>query len=452
MTKKIGDDKYFYSKIVVIGIPVVIQNLLVMGLNLIDTMMIGALGEEELAGVGVANQVYFLYTVLLFGLFSGGSVIAAQFFGIGNDDGVRKVVGINLVAAVILSFVTIAISLTLAPQIMGLFSDEVEVINHGVDYLYIASFSFFFAGISFVISYSSRVIQKMKMVTTINAVALCINVILNYVLIFGTDNIPAMGVSGAAVATLIARIFELLMLLLYIYKSKNHYYNVPVRHLFGFSRALLFKILKISLPVVFTEIVWSLSVTLTFAIFGQIGTSALAVVQATRVLTEMLQSVFFGVGNAGAMIIGYSLGRGEKEEAFYYANKALKLSVILLFFVVSFLLIISNPITAFYNFDVPTKELLLVCLRIMSLSVVPKMFSYLFTVGIFRAGGDTKYAMVLEIVFNTIIQVIVAYVTVVILKLDLAAAMIAVESVMIIKVLLCLPRFYRKKWMNTLVD
>ncbi len=452
MTKKIGDDKYFYSKIMTIGIPVLAQNILVMGLNLIDTMMIGTLGEEELAGVGVANQVYFLFAVCLFGMFSGGSVIAAQYYGVGNEDGVRKVVGIDIVVATLLSFFTILISIIFAPQIISLFSHEATVIGHGVDYLRIASFSFFFSGISFVISYNSRVIQKMNMVTLINATALCINVILNYILIFGTENIDPLGVRGAAMATLIARIFEFLVLIIYIRMNKNHCFNVPFSCFFGFSKELLAKITKISLPVVLTEVAWSMSVTLVFAIYGQIGTSALAVVQATHVLTELLQSVFFGIGNACAMVIGYSLGRGEKEEAYYYSKKALRLSIILLVFVVSFLLIISEPVTNFYNFDASTKNLLLLCIRIMSISVIPKMFSYLFSVGFFRAGGDTKYAMVLEIVFNIILQVVIAYFAVVALKLTLPIAMIMVEGVVLLKAMACLPRFFSKKWMNTLID
>lgn len=161
-----------------------------------------------------------------------------------------------------------------------------------------------------VISYNARAIQKLNVVTSISAAALCINAVLNYLLIFGKGGMPFMGVKGAAIATLIARCRELAAIMIYVYGTKNHPFRGTFHELFGFPRSLFAKVMRMAIPVVFTEGGWALSFALIFAAYGRLGTSALAVAQVVNVVCDLLQSFYFGVGNSTAMLIGETLGQG----------------------------------------------------------------------------------------------------------------------------------------------
>lgn len=444
----LNENKYFYKKMLAIGIPVVFQNLISMGLNLIDTLMIGMLGEEQIAAVGAANQVYFIFTVSLFGLYSGAAVHTAQYWGAKNMEGIKKLLGIDYFVGFLLAAITTLVAFFFAPEIISLFSKEPSVIQYGVDYIRIACFSYVVAGISFSVAYNSRAIQDLKIPTIINAAALCINAILNYILIFGKLGFPELGVKGAAIATLIARCIEMIALLVFVYGQKNHPFRAKPKELFEFGKDLFIRVMKTAVPVVFTECSWSLSVALTFAAYGKLGTAALAVIQVANVITELLQSLYFGVGNATAMIIGETLGQGDKERAYNYGKKALNITKILNVFITIVLLLISKPVANIYNFNEETTHLLVLALCTMAILITPKMIAYMYIVGLLRSGGDTVFCMKLELICNLLIQVPLAYFAVLVLKVSLPVAMIIVETGSLIRMLVCIPRFNSRKWIN----
>lgn len=442
----------FYRKMLLIGIPVVFQNLISIGLNLIDTLMIGLLGEQQLAAVGAANQVYFIFTVSLFGLYSGAAVYTAQYWGARDISGVRKVLGMDYMVGFILSVAVTIIAYVFGSSVIGLFSKEAAVIDYGVRYIRIACFSYVFSGMSSAISYNSRAIQNLKVPTIINACALCVNAVLNYLLIFGVGPIPEMGVEGAATATLIARIFEFIALVLFVYSRDSHPFKTGFKELFSFEWEHFVRVMKTAVPVVFTEGSWSLSVSLIFAAYGLLGTSALAVAQVANVVCELLQSVYFGVGNASAMLIGETLGQGDKDTAFQSGKRAIRIVWILNVIMTAFMILLSKPVAGIYNFSGETKELLVIALIIMAVTITPKMLGYIYDVGILRAGGDTMFCMKLEVVTNLCLQVPMAFFAVLVLKASLPVAMLLVESVAVIRIAFSVVRFRSRKWINIMTD
>jgi len=449
--EKLGEDKVFYKKMVIIGIPVVCQNLISIGLNLIDTLMIGMLGEKELAAVGAANQIYLIYTVSLFGLFSGAAVYTAQYWGAKNMAGIKRVLGIDYMIALIFAAAVTIITYILAPQIIGLFSKDEAVIKFGVQYIRIASLSYPIAGISMSISYNSRAIQWLKLPTTINAMALVMNAVLNYILIFGKFGAPVLGVRGAAIATLTARIFELLALMTFVYTRKEHPFKATFAELTSFTKALFGNVMRTAVPVVFTEGSWALSVALIYAAYGKIGTSALAVAQVASVVCDLLQCIYFGVGNATAMLIGETLGQGDKERAYIYGRKAIRIVLVLNVVITAIMVAVSKPIVGIYNFDAETSHLLYVSLLAMAVTITPKMLGYLPLVGILRAGGDTVFCMKLELFANMCIAVPIAYIGVMALGLSLPVVMILIELSDVFRIVISLPRFKSRKWINIVI-
>ena len=271
MDRLTTEGRTFYRKMILIGLPVVFQNLISISLNLIDSFMIGKLGEAEVAAVAAANQVYFVYVITLFGFYAGAAVHTAQYWGTRDIPNVRKMLGINYTVGVLFSTAVTALAYAFAPTLVGLFSKDPSVIFFGTEYLRIACFSYFFAGLSMAISYNSRAIQRLKLPTIVNASALCLNAVLNYFLIFGVAGFPVLGVNGAAIATLIARIFEFVVMFAVIYLQKEHPFKAVPKELFGFDWKYFMRVAKTAVPVVLSEFSWAACIALIFMAYGKIS-------------------------------------------------------------------------------------------------------------------------------------------------------------------------------------
>ncbi|MEF9922732.1 MAG: MATE family efflux transporter, partial [Anaerovoracaceae bacterium] len=291
-----------------------------------------------------------------------------------------------------------------------------------------------------------------KVPTIINACALLTNTALNYTLIYGHFGFAKHGIVGAATATLIARILELAALIAFVYLSKNHPFHGKVKELLSFDLEMLKRVMKTALPVVCSEGGWSVGVALVFAAYGRIGASALAVVQVSNVICQFCQCAFFGLGNAAAVIVGETLGKGQKEVAYEHGRTVIKMAWVLNVIMVVMILALRNPIAIIYKFSDATTEMLLLSLGVFAFTMVPRMLSYVIQCGILRAGGDTVFCMIIELACNLGIEVILAYVSVMFFHLPLHLA-IAVASIgNLIKAITQYMRFRSKKWINIVIE
>lgn len=441
-------EENFYRKLTVIGIPMIIQQVIAVTLNLADTIMVGKVSENALAAVGAANQVYFIFSVVIFGIFSGAAVHAVQYWGIRDLASLRKIVGIDYTMCLVLSVPTVAMVFAGAPFFIRLFSDEPEVIELGTQYMKIACFSYIFAALSFVISYNSRSIQDLKYPTIINACAILMNIFLNYVFIFGNFGVPALGVRGAAIATTVSRILECVAMMLSVYLRKEHPLKAYPSQLFCYSRELLVNVMKTAVPVIITEGMWAFSVSAIFAAYGKISASALAISQIAVTVTDFFQTIYFGLGNASSVIIGEVLGQGRRSTAFEYSRKVLKVTWILNIIMTVVIILARTPIAAIYDFSPETTEILMKALLVYAVALTPKMLAYMTICAILRAGGDTVFCMYMDVAFNVGLQIPLAYIGVLVLKWPLHWVMAFVAIADFIKVFFCYYRYYSKKWMN----
>lgn len=441
-------EENFYRKLTVIGIPMIIQQVIAVTLNLADTIMVGKVSENALAAVGAANQVYFIFSVVLFGIFSGAAVHAVQYWGIRDLVSLRKIVGIDYTMCLVLSVPTVAVVFAGAPFFIRLFSQEPEVIELGTQYMKIACFSYIFAALSFVISYNSRSIQDLKYPTIINACAIAMNIFLNYVFIYGNFGVPALGVRGAAIATTVSRILECVAMMLSVYLRKEHPLKAYPSQLFCYSRELLVNVMKTAVPVIITEGMWAFSVSAIFAAYGKISASALAISQIAVTVTDFFQTIYFGLGNASSVIIGEVLGQGRRSTAFEYSRKVLKVTWILNIIMTVVIILARAPIAAIYDFSPETTEMLMKALLVYAVALTPKMLAYMTICAILRAGGDTVFCMYMDVAFNVGLQIPLAYIGVLVLKWPLHWVMAFVAIADFIKVFFCYYRYYSKKWMN----
>jgi len=452
MKNKLKFDKNFYKPMMVIALPVVIQNLISIGLNMIDSIMVGQLGVNPLAAVGIANRVYFVFSMICFGIYSGSSIFIAQYWGVKDLKNIKKLFGMNLFLGTVLS-VALSVAVFIFPrQIVSVFSNDVTVINDGITYLRIISVSYLFTALSYAASFNSRAIHKLKAPTIISAIAISINTVLNYLLIYGVAGFPKLGVAGAAIATVIARIVEFVLMFGYIYKSKEHPLAGNLKELMSWDFKMFKNTLKTSLPVIISESSWSLGTTVYYIAYGMIGPSAIAVVQVAYIINDLFQSMFFGVGNAAAVMIGNEIGRNKMDKAYDYSMAFLKITLWLNIIISICLFLVRNLIVNMYNFDPQTNLMLERSLIVFSIYMTPKMFSYMFICGILRSGGDTKFCMYLDLISIWLIGVPLSFFSVLVLKLPIYYVLAVVFSEEIFKLAIVLKRYYSKKWINNLIN
>lgn len=443
------DKKFFYAQLLSITIPVMLQQLVAVGLNLVDTIMVGKLSENALAAVGAANQIYFICSVAIFGVFSGAAVYAVQYWGIKDVVNFRKVMGIDYIMCFALTVPAIAAARLFGPQLVSLFTDDAEVIDLAVQYLDIACISYIFSGLSFVITYNSRSVAILKVPTAISMSAVLMNVFLNFCLIYGKLGFPELGVRGAAIATLTARICECAAMMSYIYIfSKEHPLKAKISEMIHIEKAMFVKVMKTASPVIANEGLWAISTAIVFAIYGQISAAALAIVQIANTVTEVFQTLYAGMSNASSVIIGRTLGRGDKDMAYKYAMKMMKLIVIFNIFTMLLLIAAIWPIAGIYGFGPETTDMLIKSLLVFAAAQLPKMLVYVLICGIIRAGGDTVWCLIVEFIFNFCAQVSLAFLAVNILGLPLYLAIAVVMTSEIVKSVVCIRRVLSKKWMN----
>ena len=442
------DKKAFWKHMAVVGIPVMLQQLVVVCLNLVDTIMVGKISEEALAAVGSANQIYFIYSVLLFGIFSGAGVYLIQYWGIKDLKSLRKILGIDYLVFGALTLPIVALAYFAAPTLIGLFSEDALVIELGVKYIKIACFSYLFSGLTFVISYNSRATAMLKVPTIVNIIAICINIFLNYCLIFGNFGMPKMGVEGAALATLIARAIECACMYIYVYSHKSNPLRAMPKELFGFDRNMFTNVMKTAIPVIFNESLWALSVAMIFAAYGRIGAVALAVVQIANTVTDVFHTVYAGLSNATTVIVGQTLGQGKKDLAYGYSGLSLIATWVTNVVMTLTLIALRGPIADIYNYNAETTSLIMSALFLYAIALTPKMLAYVIICGILRAGGDTVYCLLIDSALNMLLQVPLAFFAVLVLDLSLPVAIAVVAISDFIKVIFCYQRYYSKKWVN----
>ncbi|MBR6224345.1 MAG: MATE family efflux transporter [Firmicutes bacterium] len=442
------NDRDFYRQMARVGIPVMVQQLILVAVGICDTIMVGKLSEEALASVGAANQIFFVYIDCVFGFLSGVAVFSVQYWGIRDLKALRRLLGIAYSMCIAVGVPLTIISYAFAPQLIALFSDDPTVVAMGTDYLRIVVFTYLFTALTFVISYNSRAVAMLKWPTIANAVAVGLNIFLNWVLIFGKFGAPAMGVTGAATATLISRIFEAIMTFSYVYIfSKEHPLKARIREM-KYDKELFQRVMRTALPVIFNELLWVLSFTLTYAIYGDLGPVALAVVQIAMTVTDAFQAVFAGISNGTGVIVGQELGRGNRDLAFRLAKKSLKVIWVFIIISTALLIVLRGSIVDIYDFEQSTNDLIMITILVFAFSLAPKMLAYFFICGIFRPGGDTVWCVWVDSGLNWLLQVPLAYIGVHVLHWEIWAVIALVTLGEVAKTIVCYIRLYSKKWIN----
>ncbi|GHT56726.1 MATE family efflux transporter [Spirochaetia bacterium] len=392
------DNRDFYKKLFVIAIPIMLQNLVNAFVNMLDTVMIGRLGTVEIAAVGLGNNIFFFYLIILFGVCSGGSIFTAQFWGKHDIAGIRKNVGLLMSINLCMGLLFTLAAALIPYQLIGIYSRDPEVIRSGGLYLKFLAPSFLPFAVSQVFVLSLRSIEKVQVPMITTAIALSVNVVLNYFLIFGIGPFPMLGVAGAAMATSIARFVEVLALLVISYRNR---YAIAgsLRELTGFNGFFLRRFFSVALPVIINEVIWAAGVITQNIIFARTGTDAIAAFNITATVSQLTWVLFIGLGNGVSVLIGKKIGEGDHAAARDYASRIIHFAPLVAVGAACLLLPISTLIPFIFNVNQGVIAAASLMFIIQAASYPCRAFNMSMIVGVCRAGGDTVFCAIYDIAF-----------------------------------------------------
>lgn len=430
-----------------LALPIVFQNLINFGIMAADNLMLGRLGELQLSAVSVANQLTFVFIILSFSLSAGCGVLTAQFWGAGNDEKVREIVGFMYRLVAILTVIFASLAFFFPTHILSIITTDQEVIAEAVIYLRILSLGYLFSGFTNATIGILRSVGTVKISVLVYCVSLLIGVTLNVGLIFGNFGLPALGVMGAAIATVIARFSELVVFVVYIFKfEKKICFNL--RYLFKTGDGVVKGFMKHASPVLVNEVFWSASHFLLGVVIGRMGREFVAANAISALLIQFVGIVIFGVANATSTIIGNTIGEGDQDRAKRYANGMIVLSAGLGILSFGLIQAVRIPFINFYELSELAQNLARQMTHIISVMVIFTSVCVTGMMGTLRGGGDTRFVMVIDSVFPWLISIPLGALAGFVFGWPVAIVFSILRSEDVFKTIMVLWRIPRGKWMR----
>ena len=443
-------DKRFWKKVLFIGVPVALQNLINTFVNVIDTFMIGSLGEEYVSAVGLANRVFFVMSLLVFGITSGCSVLLSQYFGKGDTKNLNKTYGFMNMLALGGAFIFFILGVTVPNLLMRTFTNSDALIKIGAPYLKIVSVSYLFTAFSMSATGLFRSINRTRAPMMFTLGGVIVNVIFNYLFIYGKLGFPEMKANGAAIGTLIARGTEFLLMVIYLKISKTKY-NLSIKEMLSINKEIVKKNLKFAVPVIINEFGWGLGTTMYSVIYGHMDDNVVAAMTIASALQELVYALLFGVSTACSVIVGNELGASKLEEAEKSARTLLITGVIMSIALAGILIGLIKPYTSLYKTTEIVRDYIFKVCIVYAILMPARTFNLINIVGILRSGGDTVFCMVMELLSLWAYAIPMGCLGAFGLDLEITWVFLMLESEQLTKVIAGTIRYRQKKWVRNIV-
>ena len=414
--RKFIGDKAFYKMVLAIAVPIMIQNGITNFVGLLDNIMIGQIGTEQMSGVAIVNQLFFVYNLCLFGGVSGAGIFTAQYFGQKNEEGIRQTVRFKIWMVIVITALTVALFLTSGSRLIELYlqgegtaESAASTLYYGEQYLWIMLIGL--PPFMMVQVYASTLRECGQTVLPMKAgvVAVFVNLILNYILIYGKFGFPTLGVQGAALATIISRYVEAAIVLIHTHRHKTE--NPFVNGLYSSLKvpgALTGKILVKGSPLLFNETLWAAGMAMLAQCYSVRGLNVVAALNISNTINNVFNIVFIALGDSVAIIVGQLLGAGKMAEARDTDNKMIAFSVFCCTCVAAVMLLMAPFFPMLYNTNAEARELAKYFIMITAIFMPQNAFlhaSY-FTL---RSGGKTIITFLFDSVFIWCISVTIAF-------------------------------------------
>jgi putative MATE family efflux protein len=442
--------KTFVREMLPLAIPVAAHEFLMSSVNMVDTIMVGHISETAIASVNLANQVFFVFILMMVGVCSGSGIFIAQYFGDKDTKGIQRTIGLTLIAAISMGLIFSVASLCFAEEIISFYTKDADVISASVDYLKITGWTFPLTALSFSYGMSLRTMRQAKIPLFVSIFALAVSTGLNFVFIFGKLGFPKMGVEGAALATLFARLMEL-SVMISILRLKKSIILAPLKRLFAFPRGFVNKYIITNYPVMLNEMGWVIGVTLYNKIYAGISTQALTAVVVADNIFMLFFVLFFGTSSATAILIGNKIGAREFARAQDYARIVHKIIPPVSIFFGLILFSVSSLFPRLYGVEADTLQMTISVLWVYAFILTFKSFNLHTVNGILRSGGDTKYALIMDIGGIWLIGLPMALFARDVLGLPLIGVVCFLLFEEIIKAIVGFFRVKSSKWINRVI-
>ena len=437
MRSKFIGEKEFYKNVAKIAVPIALQGLITTGVNMMDTIMIGAVGETQLSAVSLANQFINIFHIFCMGIGMGASVLVARYYGMKDNPALKKTVAIMLRLCLAMATLFCVATILIPEQIMKIYTTEADIISNGVKYLEWSVVTYFLLGLSLTCTIVLRNVGMVKIPLYTSIGAFFVNIGANYAFIFGKLGAPEMGVAGAAVGTLIARIFEFSVICGYLF-LKDKEIGFRVKDIFKPVGNLWKEYIRISIPVLISDGILALGNNSIAMVIGRLGGNFVAA-NAVTAVTQQLSSV---------MIQGFSLGEGDREKAYNQGYAFLGIGLVFGLLAAGIVMLISEPMIRAYNLSEETQVIARQLMLSISIIIVFQATNSIMTKGVLRGGGDTKMLMVADNVFLWVASLPLGIIAGLVLHLPAFWIYFFLKLDQVLKAVWCVIRLRSGKWIK----
>lgn len=436
-----------YGKMIKIAVPISLQSMITVGINLMDTVMLSSMGDAQLSASSLAGQFINLFMIFCMGIGMGASVLTSRFWGMGEMSSLKKSITIMLRFALAFSLV-FTVSTILAPGwIMRIYTDEPEIISFGIRYLKWMIPTYFCTGLSLVCTIVLRSVGLVRIPLICSIIAFFVNVFFNWVFIFGKLGAPRMEIEGAALGTLIARVFELCFICGYFFFIDKRV-RYRIKNIFMKCRDMLGEYVRVSIPVLISDGLLALGNNAVAMVMGHIGEAFVAANSVTMVVQQLSSVLTQGVSNASGIITGHTMGEGNYKKAYRQGFTFLMVGTVLGLLAGLLILLVKNPIINFYDVSDEAKLIAHEMMYAISLIMVFQTVGNMLTKGVLRAGGDTKFLMMGDILFLWVASIPLGALAGLVFHLPSFWIYTLLKIDQIIKCIWCIFRLKSGKWMK----
>ena len=447
MSRLFVKEKSFYKLILSIAVPVVLQNMITIGVNIMDTLMLGNYGEVQLSASSLANEFINIYHIMCMGMSMGAAVLTAQYYGAGNNPSLKKIVTIVLRMGLVIAAAFTAVTLLFPEELMRLYTPDEAVIEKGVLYFRISAVTYVLLGVSLILTNILRTVHQVRFPLVLSIVTFFVNVFFNWVFIYGRLGAPEMQIEGAALGTVIARLVECGSLVTYFFVFDKRI-GYRIKDLFMKCGDHVRVYITYAIPVMVSDTLLALGNSAVSIIMGHIGASFVAansiISQTVRLSTVFNQ----GLSSASSVITGNTLGKGERDKAYHQGVTFLCLSILIGLAAAVIILLISPLLVESFNITQETKDIAYQLMASVSVMMVFQTVQSVLTKGVLRGGGDTRFLMLADILFLWLASIPLGYLCGLVWHLSPFWIYAALKIDWVIKSVWCIFRLRSKKWIR----
>ena len=449
-------DPAFYKGVFALALPIALQSLISIGVNMLDTIMVGSLGENALSATSLANSFISIYHIFCIGLGMGASVLVSRYWGMkkaadGHEEeasrALKQTVCLMLRITVGLAAIFALATLFMPSLLMKMYTNDEEIIRLGDVYFRWSVITYFFLGTGLVSTIVLRSVGQVRLPLYVSIGAFFVNLAANYAFIFGKFGAPRMEVAGAALGTLIARLFEAAMILGYLFfVDKKIMFRV--RDLFMKTGSLIGEYIRISIPVLVSDAILAIGNNSVAMVIGHLGAAFVAANAITSVTQQLSTVVIQGVSQAGAIVTGQTLGLGNKKKTMDQGWMFLGLGFALGALSAIFIMAVSKPIISTYNVSEETVKIAGQLMAAISLIIIFHATNSIMTKGVLRGGGDTKMLMLADNVFLWVLSIPLGCLAGFVFHWPAFWIYVALKADDIVKTIWCVGRLKSEKWIK----